>query len=66
MRRMQNGMWNFMTSAFGAWIILDMMLSKQHDTIGRKDLDLHYDFIIGKTINIIIGFANYLFKVIQF
>ena len=52
-RAMRHGMqtmtWNLVTQIFGAWIIFDMMLSSEHDTVARKGLYDRYDFIISES-----------------
>jgi len=40
--------WLSATNLFGAWIVFDMLASApDHESLGRKGIGNHYDFIIG-------------------
>ncbi len=41
--------WSFLTNAFAAWIIVDMLLSNHLDNVGTSGLLDEYDFIIGQS-----------------
>lgn len=45
---MQRMTFSVVTQIFAAWIIFDMMLSSEHDTVNRKGMYDRYDFIISE------------------
>ena len=46
---------NIVTHLFAAWVILDMLISTELETVGHEDLHESYDFIIGNVDNLFLN-----------
>ena len=46
--RLQKALWNISATVFSAWVMLDMMLWSEFETITSEKIDEEYDVVIGK------------------